>query len=114
ERLGCDVEVVDAGGQAVSAVSDRSFDIILMDCQMPGVDGFEATRMIRALPKAASQTPIIALTASGFHDDEQRCLRAGMDDYLAKPIGSRVLANKLSAHWFADSKLSKVAEEKKR
>ncbi|MEO1337737.1 MAG: response regulator, partial [Myxococcota bacterium] len=97
------VEVAVDGEEAVAAVSDIAFDIVLMDCQMPRMDGFEATRMIRKLPARARHTPIIALTASGFRDDEQRCRRAGMDDYLAKPIGSQVLADKLMAHWMRSS-----------
>ena len=90
ERAGCSVAVVKDGRAAVSAVeqtatqSEQSFDIILMDVFMPQLDGLEATRAIKALLPECP--PIVALTANAFADDRDRCLAAGMDDYLAKPF----------------------------
>jgi CheY-like chemotaxis protein len=93
-KLGCEVIVVPDGGKAIEASQGGRFDVILMDCQMPEVDGFEATRRIRAGPQG--QTPIIALTAGALEGDRQRCLDAGMDDYLSKPVRLEELAKVLS------------------
>ena len=86
ERLGCSVESVANGFKAVDAFTRTSYDIILMDCQMPEMDGYEATRMIRTMEKAGGRTPIIALTANAMKGDRDRCLASGMDDYISKPV----------------------------
>jgi CheY-like chemotaxis protein len=88
ERLGLQVSVAANGIEAVHAVTHRRFDLVLMDCQMPEVDGFEATRRIRTQAAAANpaRIPIVALTANAVHGDRERCLAAGMDAYLAKPF----------------------------
>jgi CheY-like chemotaxis protein len=90
KRRGHEIEVAANGVQAVEMISQRPFDIVLMDLQMPDMDGFEATAAIRALPHAA-RTPIVALTAHALPADRDRCLAAGMDDYLAKPLDIRQL-----------------------
>ena len=91
-RLGISAEIVDNGAAAVDRAAARKFDVILMDCQMPVMDGFAATAAIRALEAPrAGHTPIIALTAHAFPDDRQRCLDAGMDDHLAKPMSLSTL-----------------------
>jgi CheY-like chemotaxis protein len=90
KRRGHEIEVATNGLQAVEMISGRPFDIVLMDLQMPDMDGFEATAAIRALPHAA-RTPIVALTAHALPADRDRCLAAGMDDYLAKPLDIRQL-----------------------
>ena len=99
EDLGCTVEVANDGFAALEAWSHLSFDLILMDCQMPGMDGYEATRQIRTLEQSAehsgaprrSRTVIIALTAHAQPGDRERCLAAGMDDYLQKPFTQQKL-----------------------
>ena len=93
ESLGYDVDVVSDGVAAVDAVSGKSYALVLMDCQMPGLDGYEATRAIRSLPDAAARTPIVAMTASALDGDRQRCLDAGMDDYVTKPFDTERLAD---------------------
>jgi Amt family ammonium transporter len=91
-EAGLDCEYAADGKRAVEAVLKSPFDLVLMDCQMPEMDGFEATRVIRRhesekrLPKRASRLPIIALTANALKGDRERCLEAGMDDYLTKPL----------------------------
>ena len=86
KRAGHKVDAVASGEVAVEAAKSSRYDIILMDLHMPGVDGLEATGRIRRLPGASRDTPIIALTADAMPEDRQRCLDAGMNDYLQKPI----------------------------
>jgi CheY-like chemotaxis protein len=87
-----EVTVVENGQLAVDAVASSEFDLVLMDCQMPVMDGYEACRRIRALTNAKkSKVPIIALTASALRADVDRCRLVGMDDHLSKPYNSRDL-----------------------
>jgi two-component system sensor histidine kinase/response regulator len=80
------VETVNDGSDAVQAVKDNLYDAILMDCQMPGLNGYEATAAIRILEGSSRRTPIIAVTAGARPEDRERCFAEGMDDYLAKPL----------------------------
>jgi two-component system sensor histidine kinase/response regulator len=86
EEIGCDTVVVTNGEEAVARVSQENFDVVLMDCEMPVMDGFAATTAIRERLKNADAMPIIALTANAIAGDRQRCIAAGMQDYLSKPI----------------------------
>jgi signal transduction histidine kinase/CheY-like chemotaxis protein len=95
-RLGCSADVVADGEAVLAALARANYDLILMDCQMPGVDGFEATQRIRREPSAFQKIPIVALTANAFPEDRLRCLEAGMDDYLSKPIDLQALAAALN------------------
>ncbi len=95
ERLGCSVEVANNGAEGVAACQLRQFDIVLMDLQMPVMDGMSATRKIREW-ETSGHTPIVALTANAMTGDRERCEAAGMDGYLTKPIEVERLRNILA------------------
>jgi len=98
EDMGCRVDLAKEGGEAVEAVRETAYDLVLMDCQMPVMDGFEATAVIRrneARDRSKTRSPILALTANAVEGDRERCLAAGMDDYLAKPFTQDELRRKL-------------------
>jgi len=92
QRLGYAVDVVGDGAQALDALATGSYDAVLMDWQMPVMDGFAATQELRSREDGGRRTPVIALTASAMASDRERCLQAGMDDYLSKPLRSEDLA----------------------
>jgi CheY-like chemotaxis protein len=94
EQLGSRVVSVGSGEEAVDRVRGESYDLILMDCQMPDMDGFEATRRIRRLPRG-KLVPIVALTASAFLEDVERCLECGMNEHLSKPVRMEQLGEAL-------------------
>jgi CheY-like chemotaxis protein len=92
ERCGHEVVLAETGRQAVAAHAQQKFDVILMDVQMPEMNGFEATAAIRAAEGTSSEsTPIVAMTAHAMKGDRERCLSEGMDDYVSKPIDGAVL-----------------------
>lgn len=88
ELCGCRVTIVNSGKDALDRIEHRKFDIVLMDCQMPGMDGYKATRLIRKLEKSrlCARIPVIAFTANALKGDKEKCIAAGMDDCLTKPI----------------------------
>jgi CheY-like chemotaxis protein len=85
-RLGCSVDVAASGTEALDLWTRLPYDVILMDCQMPELDGFAATRLIRSRERTGVRVPIIALTASAMQGDREVCLQAGMDDHVSKPV----------------------------
>ena len=93
--MGHRAEVAGNGKEAVNAVKSLAYDVVLMDVQMPEMDGFEATAEIRALPEPQNRIPIIALTANAMQGEDKVCRSKGMDDYLAKPIDVAKLAQAL-------------------
>lgn len=100
EKLGCKVELAADGVQAVAMHSAHPFDLILMDCEMPVLDGLQATRCIRNAEDAGQRTPVIALTACTGQGEQEQCLAAGMDDFLSKPIRPQMLKDTL-ARWLS-------------
>ncbi len=99
-RLGCHAQFANDGAEAIAKWRADSYDLILMDCQMPHVDGFMATREIRSLERASSRsrTPIIGLTGNALEQSRSDCLTAGMDDYLRKPYRVRDLSDIMQKH----------------
>jgi signal transduction histidine kinase/DNA-binding response OmpR family regulator len=97
QRLGCDVEIAGDGAAAVEAVSAGSFDLVLMDIQMPVMNGIEATAAIHALPAPANAIPIVAMTANAMPDQLADYLRAGMAGHVAKPVFQRALEQAMTA-----------------
>jgi CheY-like chemotaxis protein len=95
ERLDCTIDCVRTGRAAADAARATKYDLVLMDCQMPEMDGFEASAAIRDHEPAGRRVPIIALTANALYGDRERCLAAGMDDYLPKPFSVAELRHKV-------------------
>jgi two-component system sensor histidine kinase/response regulator len=110
EKAGLQADVVSNGSQAVAAIGKTTYDLILMDCQMPEMDGFEATAEIRRLEGNDRHTTICALTAHAMAGDRERCLDAGMDDYISKPLTVGVLHKKI-AHWIYSKQESNDGSE---
>jgi PAS domain S-box-containing protein len=96
EQLGYQVDGVNSGEEAIAAVESTYYDVILMDCTMPVMDGYQATFRIRQLEGPHRHTPIVALTASSMPGDRERCLAAGMDDYVSKPFDPAALSDALA------------------
>lgn len=111
-QLACEVTTVSNGQEAVDAVTRKNFDLVLMDCQMPVMDGFEAARRIRSMKQDGTlrkDLPVIALTANAMTGDRQRCIDAGMNDYITKPVRKKELKEKIYA-WLGNG-AARVAEE---
>jgi signal transduction histidine kinase/CheY-like chemotaxis protein/HPt (histidine-containing phosphotransfer) domain-containing protein len=112
-KNGCRVTLVSNGREAVDAVAEKSYSIVLMDCQMPVMDGYQATAAIRSREKKEgleNHIPIIALTANALEGDREKCLSAGMDDYIRKPFGQDDIIEILT-RWSREELLKSVKEE---
>jgi CheY-like chemotaxis protein len=94
EKLGHSVEIANDGAEALALLARNRFDAVLMDCQMPDIDGYMATRQIRdgQVPGLDRRVPIIAITAYAMPSDRERCIAAGMDDYVSKPVSLEELS----------------------
>ena len=101
EKMGLEADIASDGLEALEALERETYDLVLMDCQMPRLDGYEATRRIRSGTHQPT-IPIIAMTAHALAGDREKCLEAGMDDYLAKPVNQRLLSAILG-HWLGSS-----------
>jgi CheY-like chemotaxis protein len=95
EKLGYSVDIANDGAEAVNAVRSSSYDLVFMDCEMPEMDGYQATREIRNEEGQGLRTPIVALTANVMNGNRERCLEAGMDDHVIKPVKREVLIDVL-------------------
>jgi CheY-like chemotaxis protein len=109
QKLGYHVDAVGNGREAVTAWESGRYDLILMDCQMPELDGYEATREIRNRERGLQHIPIVALTAHAMKDDDLKCRAAGMDDHLTKPLDRRRLEICLE-HFLGNAELARPAE----
>lgn len=98
EKLGCTVDVVNNGQEALDAVNENAYHLVFMDCQMPVLDGFETTRAIKSMSAEEQKIPVIAMTANALQGDRERCLEAGMDDYISKPVKAEYFEAILK-HW---------------
>lgn len=99
-RLGHAADAVEDGARALEQLARRRYDAVLMDCHMPNLDGYETTRRLRVLEHGSRRTPVIAVTAYAVVGERERCLAAGMDDYLAKPFTREQLETVL-ARWLS-------------
>lgn len=108
KRLGCWVDTVADGREVLRALESESYDLVLMDCQMPEMDGFEAATEIRRREAQGRHTPVVAMTAYTLKGDRDRCIAAGMDDYLTKPVGLDALRAVLR-RWLPASQDESVA-----
>jgi len=112
-NMGLESDIASNGVEALSCIAERSYDLILMDCQMPVMDGFEATTAIRvqeAKQGAGAHIPIVALTANAMQEDRERCLAVGMDSYLPKPYNKQQLYNEVY-RWLVDRELEEHTAE---
>ena len=110
--LGCRVTMVDNGRKALLALERGQFDLVFMDCNMPVMDGFEATTRFRAMEARldhGQRLPVVAVTADALAEDRERCLAAGMDDHIAKPFRRDTLARAIR-HWIGRERLSNALE----
>jgi PAS domain S-box-containing protein len=112
KRFGCEVQIAENGRIACERTAQESYDLVFMDCQMPEMDGFEATRFIRSREsETGRRLPIVALTANAMSEDRERCLDAGMDDYIPKPYSAADFERALG-RWCRPQALPAVGNEK--
>ena len=112
-KFGCQVESASNGREAVDAIFQKSYDLVFMDCQMPVLDGYQATAEIRRQEKergVMERTPIVALTANAMEGDSEKCLAAGMDGYLSKPFRQKDMLEILK-HWLNGNQSNIAREE---
>ena len=110
-KLGCRVDVAGDGREAVQMYRNLPYDVVFMDCQMPEMDGYEATGEIRRIESGARRTPIVAMTANAMEGDRQRCLDAGMDDFVSKPIREERVREALE-RWGGEGRESSAGEDR--
>jgi PAS domain S-box-containing protein len=109
KKLGLSADTAENGEKALETLEKHDYDLVLMDCQMPVMDGYEAARRIRAMEGAKGSVPVVAMTAHAMSGDREKCLEAGMDDYIAKPISRSALVKALE-RWLPRRKEKRVPE----
>lgn len=108
-QVGCEVDEVSTGMEALNRLSQEDYDIVLMDCHLPLMSGFDTTRQIRLREASGQRIPIVAVTAGGAHGTRSECLAAGMDDYVGKPFSLATLRSRV-AYWIARGSEAAVQE----
>ncbi len=105
EEYGYDCDVAGNGHEALERIAQQAYALVLMDVQMPGLDGFETTRMLRQRESEQGKQPltVIAMTAHALEGDKQKCLAAGMNDYISKPFHPHSLCEKIAQYVFAEA-----------
>ncbi|HUB76583.1 MAG TPA: response regulator, partial [Solirubrobacteraceae bacterium] len=103
EKLGYVADIVANGREALAAIAEKRYAAVLMDCQMPVLDGYDATREIRRAEGPGEHLPIVAMTAYSMAGDREKCIAAGMDDYVSKPIRAPELADALARNAACDA-----------
>lgn len=109
-KLGCRADVAANGREAVQMHGQQAYHLVLMDCQMPELDGYQATAQIRAMETGCRRTPIVALTSQSSPDEQEKCLAAGMDDFLSKPVQPQIL-EKVMARWLQSAAMPPTVAE---
>lgn len=101
ELMGCEVDVAEDGLEVLQMYNDKTYDLIMMDVQMPEMDGYEATNKIREIEQTSGKKPIIiiAVTANAMSGDKDKCIEFGMDDYISKPLKGEILQNKIAKYF---------------
>ena len=103
KKLGCEVDVAENGREALDRIAEKRYDLVFMDCQMQVMDGYEATRRIRASERDGEHLTVVAMTANAMEGDRERCLETGMDEYIPKPINRPAIV-KLLSRYLVDAK----------
>jgi len=98
KKAGCTVDAVDNGQDAIQQIRKATYHVVLMDCQMPIMDGFEATARIRAMDEPLRNLPIIAITAHALKEDQEKCIESGMNDYVSKPVSRQILIDMINKY----------------
>jgi CheY-like chemotaxis protein len=111
-KMGCHVDLAINGLESVELTTKNSYDVVFMDCQMPIMDGFEATSQIRKNEGKQKHTPIIALTANAMKEDKKRCVNAGMDNYLPKPVKKEALREMILMYFAPESSMDQKNEKR--
>lgn len=110
DKLGYRVDIAGNGREALAALANKRYSAVLMDCQMPEMDGYDATRELRRREGVSRHTPVIAMTAAAMEGDRELCIEAGMDDYITKPVRADAIEEALG-RWIVDDRPAPASDE---